>query len=98
MLWARMVYRRGHTGGHALIIAIFEAGNHAGGGGQNRFFALKNKFLLNSPRFKNLLGKNPGGGPCQNMTTPWRGAAPPGRRQGLVKMGRFGRFRTKYVL
>ena len=26
------------------------------------------------------------------MTTPWRGAAPPGQRQDLVKMGRFGRF------
>jgi hypothetical protein len=33
----------------------------------------------------------------QNMTTPWRGAAPPGRRQDLVQMDRFGHFRTKCV-
>ena len=31
------------------------------------------------------------------MTTPWRGAAPPGRQHELVQMGRFGGFRTKYV-
>ena len=31
------------------------------------------------------------------MTTPWRGAAPPGRQHELVHMGRFGGFRAKYV-
>jgi hypothetical protein len=52
---------------------------------------------LNSLRFKTLLGEKSWKKHYQNMTTPWRGAAPPGRRHDLVQMGRFDRFRTKYI-
>jgi hypothetical protein len=52
---------------------------------------------LNSLRFKTLLAQKSWKKHCQNMTTPWRGAACPGRQHELVQMGRFGGFRTKYV-
>jgi hypothetical protein len=54
-----------------LESVVFEAENCAGG---------KPKTVFSRQKINFELGQKPWEKHCKNMTTPWRGAAPPGRR------------------